>query len=240
MVPTLILFDLDGTLVDTAGAGRRGLERAFAEVFGVPDMTGPSSRVRFNGKTDPTILAELAREAGLSDDTFARGKDRLLAAYLRGLSEDLARPDPRRRVLPGVRPLLEALDRRDDAHLGLLTGNLEPGARLKLGAFDLNRYFVDGGFSSDSPDRAEIARIARDRAARRTGIAFSPRRTVVVGDTELDVACARANGFRAVALASGWVPRERLVAAEPDALLDSFEDLGIVFPALGLDGVEKA
>jgi phosphoglycolate phosphatase-like HAD superfamily hydrolase len=236
MTPTLILFDLDGTLVDTAGAGRRGLERAFEEVFGVASMAGPSSRVRFNGKTDPRILADLAREAGLAEEAFAAGKDRLLAAYLRGLAEDLSRPDPRRQVIPGVRALLDALERRDDAHVGLLTGNLEPGARLKLGAFDLNRYFVDGGFSSDSEDRAEIARVAHRRASVRTGIRFAPDRTCVVGDTELDVACARANGFRAVAIASGWVPRDRLVAASPDVLLDSFEDLSTVLSALGLDG----
>jgi phosphoglycolate phosphatase-like HAD superfamily hydrolase len=236
MVPTLVLFDLDGTLVDTAGAGRRGLERAFEEVFGVRDMAGASSRVRFDGKTDPRILSELARAAGIEESAFEGQKSRLIDAYLKGLSQDLSRPDARRRVLPGVVELLENLDRREGVYLGLLTGNLENGARLKLGAFGLNRFFPDGGFSSDSPDRAVIARIAHSRATLRAGHRFPPSHTHVVGDTELDVACARANGFRAIAVASGWVPREKLIAARPDVLLDSFEALSEVCSALGLNG----
>lgn len=237
MDPTLVLFDLDGTLVDTAGAGRRGLERAFERVFGIESMAGPSKRVRFEGKTDPTILADLAREAGIADAVFAEGRERLLEAYLAGLADDLSRPDPRRRVLPGVVRLLDSLRARPDVHLGLATGNLERGARLKLEPFGLNRYFIDGGFSSDSADRAEIARIAWERATRRAGGPFASSRTFVVGDTELDVACAHANGFRAIAVASGWVPRERLADSGPDALFDTLEELPAVLSALGVDGV---
>lgn len=239
MVPTLVLFDLDGTLVDAGGAGRRGLERAFEQVFGVPNMAGPSSRVRFEGKTDPTILADLAREAGIADADFAERKERLLEAYLEGLADDMARHDPRRRILPGVVPLLEALHARESVHTGLLTGNLERGARIKLEPFGLNRYFADGGFSSDSADRSEIARVAHARASRRTGLRFAADRTFVVGDTELDVACAHANGFRAIAVASGWVSRERLAASGPDVLLDTLEDLPALLRAMGIDGVRR-
>src|SRR5262249_12359461 len=154
---TLVLFAVDGTLVNTAGAGRRGLEHAFREVFDLREIAEPASRVRFEGKSDPAIIAEIAREAGVDGAIVERRSPELPRAYLDGLRRELGRPDPRRRVLPGVSPLLELLDRREDAFLGLVTGNIEEGARAKLQAFDLNRYFPDGGFASDHPDRAEIA-----------------------------------------------------------------------------------
>lgn len=235
MRASLILFDVDGTLVDTAGAGRRALERAFRSVLGLPDIAAVSSRVRFNGKTDPVIIAEIAREAGLDRDAIARLAPALERAYLDALREEMARPDPRRRTIPGVVPLLEALASMREVTLGLLTGNIEEGARIKLDPFGLNRFFADGGFSSDHADRGAIARIAHDKLSRRAGIAFARERTWVVGDTELDVACARVNGFRAAAIDSGWIPRERLEQAEPDALFDDFTDVAAVIEALGLD-----
>jgi phosphoglycolate phosphatase-like HAD superfamily hydrolase len=137
-------------------------------------------------------------------------------------------------VLPGVRETLEMLAGRGDVTLGLLTGNLEAGAWAKLEAFGLADYFEAGGFSSDHADRREIARRAHAKLCAHTGIPFPAARTVVVGDTEHDVDCAQANGFRAVAVASGWVPRERLVEAGPDALLDDFTDSELVLAALDL------
>ena len=113
-----------------------------------------------------------------------------------------------------------------------MTGNVEDGARAKLGAFGLNHFFSDGGFASDHPDRAEIARIAHERLSRRARYRFPAGQVVVVGDTELDVACAKANGFRAVAVESGWVPRERLEAASPDALFEDLTDADAVLAAL--------
>lgn len=234
MKPTLVLFDVDGTLVDLAGAGRRGLERAFRSVFGIDDIREPASRVRFEGKTDPTIIAEIAREAGVPEDEIASRAADLETAYLEGLRDELAEPNPRRRTMPGVFPLLDTLATREGVYLGLLTGNIEAGARLKLDTFGLNRYFADGGFSSDHHDRDMIARIAHDRMVRRTGVRFDASRVSVIGDTELDIRCARANGFRAIAVESGWVPRERLEAARPDALFADLTDLPAVLAALGL------
>jgi phosphoglycolate phosphatase-like HAD superfamily hydrolase len=160
----------------------------------------------------------------------------LQKAYLSALRSELAVPNPRRRVMPGVLPLLAALAARPDVLLGLVSGNVEEGARAKLDAFGLNRFFVDGGFSSDHPQRNEITRIAHERLSRRAGFRFPADRVMVVGDTELDIQSARANAFRAIAVHSGWVPRERLEAAGPDALLPDLTDIAVVLAAMGLAG----
>jgi len=230
----LVLFDVDGTLIDTAGAGRRAVERAFLEVFGV-DAASPRGTVRFGGMTDPAIFLALGRALGVESGTYSERLERLHQVYLGALADEMARHDPRRRVLPGVIELLRALSARDDARMGLITGNLERGARIKLRPFGLNRFFACGGFGSDDPDRAAIARLAWNRAAAHNGEAFDRRRVVVVGDTEHDVACARANGFRSVAVASGWAPRDVLERACPDALLPNLADFSVSLRALGLD-----
>jgi phosphoglycolate phosphatase-like HAD superfamily hydrolase len=234
MRPTLILFDIDGTLVDTCGAGRLGLQESFRKVFGLDDIAGPVSRVRFDGKTDPTIIADIAREAGIPAGSVEARYVKLQEAYLHALRHELASPNPRRRVMPGVRALLDALMARPDVFLGLVTGNVEEGARAKLEAFGLNRYFIDGGFASDHPERNEITRIAHERLSRRAAFRFPADRVMVVGDTELDIQSARANAFRSIAVSSGWVPREQLMAAEPDMLLADLTDVTAVLAAMGL------
>ena len=234
MNPTLVLFDIDGTLVDTAGAGRLGLQEAFRSVFGLVDIEGPVSRVRFDGKTDPTIISDIGREAGISPGSVEARYAELQEAYLQALRKELCVPNPRRRALPGVRPLLDLLTARPDIFLGLVTGNVEEGARVKLDAFDLNRHFVDGGFASDHPERNEIARIAHEKLSRRAGFRFPADRVMVIGDTELDILCARSNGFRSLAVASGGVPRERLEAAGPDTFLPDLRNAAAVLAAMGL------
>lgn len=235
MNPRLILFDIDGTLIDAAGAGRTAIERAFESVFGLSRFDSRAAQVPFAGMTDPIILRDLALAAGISTDRFTRGAPSLERTYLQELAAVLARPDPRRRLIPGVAELLERLATRPSITLSLLTGNLEAGARLKLAAFDLNRYFPDGGFSSDHADRREIARHAWRKASRRAAIEFGREAVVVVGDTEHDIDCARANGFRAVAVHTGWVTRESLELSGPDALLDGFEDTEAALAALGVE-----
>ena len=234
----LILFDVDGTLVDTAGAGRKAVERAFVSVFGLDGVLEPSRGVRFAGCTDPVIFHALARSVGIAPAEWDARRSALESAYLDELAREMARPDSRRRVVPGADRLLEELDRRRDVVLGLLTGNLEDGARLKLRPFDLERYFRGGGFGSDDADRRGIARRATEKLSRIAGIEFAASRIVVVGDTEHDIDCARANGYRAVAVATGWVPREALEAAAPDALLEDFRDLRASLAALGLAPTE--
>ena len=234
MQARLILFDVDGTLVDTAGAGRRAMIQAFHEIFGIDDMESHAARVPFAGLTDPKIFESLAAETDLERKRFLASADRLRKTYLGALRVEMARYDPRRRTLPGVLPLLEALAERDGTFVGLLTGNLEGGARVKLQPFGLNPFFPGGGFGSDHAERREVARIAREKLSGITGVEFDATQVVVVGDTENDVDCARTNGFRAVAVASGWGSRESLVQARPDALLDDLADRGRVFEALGL------
>ena len=149
------------------------------------------------------------------------------------MRHELSRTDgPTRRVLPGVTPLLKALSARDDARLGLLTGNIATGARLKLEAMDLMGYFDGGGFGDDAEDRRGVARAARRDMVRRTGIEFTARDVIVVGDTEKDVDCAHANGFRAIAVDTGWAEPGRLPASRPHALFDDLSDTDAVLRAV--------
>lgn len=230
--PTLVLFDVDGTLVETGGAGRLAFVEAGGRLFGRDGFARAAGRVRFQGRTDPTIVEEIVEVAGIGLAEFRRHEARFWSLYLDLLRETLARPGLPRRVLPGVVELLDELERRAGVHLGLLTGNIEAGARAKLGSLGLNRYFPGGGFASDHRDRRVIARLARDKLSAMHGIEFAAARTVVVGDTGRDVDCARANGYRAVAVDHGWVPRHELESARPDALLDGFTDLDAALRSL--------
>jgi phosphoglycolate phosphatase-like HAD superfamily hydrolase len=221
MTPTLVLFDIDGTLVLTGGAGRRALERAFAEVTG---RAASLDGIPFAGRTDRRIVADLLERAGalgrLGDEPWLA---RLRETYCRFLEEELAAEDgPGRLVLPGVRELLDALAARGDTVAALLTGNFEDGARIKLSHFGLWRYFPWGAFGDAAEDRNALLPVALD-LARARGLAVSPDRTFIVGDTPLDVACARAGGVRAVAVATGGFDAAVLEAAGADVV---FEDLG--------------
>jgi len=231
----LVLFDIDGTLIDAGGAGRAAIHAAFGDVFGVSAEALRSTRVPFAGRTDPVIFRSIAAALGLGDGPYHRYLDALHDAYYRRLAELLERPDPRRRVLPGVRALLDALSARPRTHVGLLTGNLERGARAKLSALGLAGYFEDGGFASDSEDRREIARIAAERIARRIGAPVSPGRTVVIGDTALDVDCARANGFRCIAVGTGGADPATMGTWPCDARFADLADVGAVLAAIDAD-----
>jgi phosphoglycolate phosphatase-like HAD superfamily hydrolase len=223
MLQTALLFDIDGTLVDTNGAGRRAIEHAFSRQFGLDDVGPRVAPVHFAGSTDLRIFEELARVLD-GVEAYRTRREALERAYLDALRERMAEHDPERRVLPGVAALLEQLSRHADTHLGLVTGNMREGARLKLEPFGLDRFFPAGGFGFEHADRREIARIAARRVAEHAGVSFPPSRVVVIGDTPQDVDCARANGFRAVAVGTGWATQEALVASEPDALLPDLAD----------------
>jgi phosphoglycolate phosphatase-like HAD superfamily hydrolase len=194
----LVLFDIDGTLVDCGGQARRAFATALTEVIGT---AGAIDSYDFSGKPDPRIVLDLLAGMGLSrDETLARLPE-VRRVYLERLEETLV--VERMRLLPGVGDLLDRLSARDDVALGLLTGNWEPGGRIKLSRFDLNRYFPFGSFGDDSFDRHDLPPIALERAAAHVGTEIRAEETLLVGDSLLDVSCARAHGIRCLAVATG-------------------------------------
>lgn len=225
---TLVLFDIDGTLVLTGGAGGRALRRTFADLFGVDRVDVPP----LSGRTDCWIFAEMLRRHAIDVDE-ATGR-RVREVYLEHLAREVAVEAPGKGVLPGVCPLLDALSGRDDLYLGLLTGNVAAGARIKLEHFDLWRYFGGGGFGDTSPERTLLYYDAIDAIARTTGHSFAPRDTVIIGDTPLDVAVAIETGARSLGVSTGACGSEELRRAGADEVLDDLSDLTRVLTALGI------
>jgi phosphoglycolate phosphatase-like HAD superfamily hydrolase len=209
----LVLWDIDGTLVDSAGHGRYAFEDAYRALAGRP-FEGP---IEMAGRTDHQIAMEMLD--GL-DGEPSRLLDELVAAL--AARKELIRREGR--TYPGVPATLSALARRDDVAQSLLTGNVEVNAAVKLGAFGLERWldFELGAYGSDPHEaRSDLVAIARERAQAKLGEPVEP---VLVGDTPLDVRAAREAGARAVAVATGFSDLEQLRAAEPDALLTDLSD----------------
>jgi phosphoglycolate phosphatase len=216
----LVLFDIDGTLVIAKGAGRRALGRALERVYGT---TGPMEGYDFRGKTDPRIVRDLMEAAGIVADVIGHGLDECFETYARGLVDEIG-DGQCVRVLPGVAELLRRLDATEGVLLGLLSGNIEEGARIKLAPTGLWPYFRTGAFGSDDGDRRRLPSLAARRAQALTGHGFRPEDVLVIGDTPLDIECARAFGAVAVAVATGFHPSSELEALGPDLLFDSFAD----------------
>jgi len=205
----LVLFDIDGTLVLTGGAGIRAMNRAGQSVLGVPAIL---NGVEVAGRTDWSIFHDALLKIGrdLDDDLFARLREEHIA-FLR--HEILQPGHGVKAVMPGIREILPALHARDDVFVGLLTGNFEGAARIKLEHFDLWRYFRCGAYGDDAADRNALVPIALARA-RALGLGdTSFERVIVVGDTPNDVACARAVGAVPVAVATGTYSVEQLKAS---------------------------
>ena len=209
------LFDVDGTLLMTQGAGRDALVLALREAHGIEDDL---STIAFAGRTDRLITDEIAARHGLRFDEASRMAffDRVVA-HMRALMTP-----PRGGLLPGVASLLAHVDAEPAWVSALLTGNESRMARVKLDAFGVWERFAWGTYGKEGEDRDAIARLAVARAAQRHGV--DPGRCIVVGDTEHDVACARAAGARAVAVATGGRDRAALAACAPDLLLDDLAD----------------
>ena len=224
----LFLFDVDGTLVTARGAGRAAFGRALQATYGTP---GAVDVYDFRGKTDPRIVWDLMRGAGLDDAAITRGLDAFFAAYLEELRRAIG-DGSRVQVMPGVAAVVSALAARDDALVGLLTGNIEAGARLKLAPTGLWPLFSVGAFGSDDMDRRRLPAIARARARLVAGRDFPFARVTIIGYTPLDVDCARACGAVAVAVATGQHPQEELAACEPDHIFADFTDVARALAAL--------
>lgn len=227
----LLLFDIDGTLVDTDGAGREALRRALREVFG---ETGPIDSFDFHGRTDPGIVRGLMRAAGRPREEVAASLRSVWSVYLEALGEELERRRRAGRVTPypGVLELLERTARDDRFALALVTGNLAAGAWKKLDAAELAHHFAFGAFGSDSARREELPPLALRRAGRQLGREYAPGQAVVIGDTPEDVRCARAAGTRAVTVATGRHGREELVEHRPDHAFEDLSDTDAVLEAL--------
>lgn len=215
----LVLFDIDGTILLTNGAGKRAVHRALLDVFGA---SGPADH-RFDGKTDPQIVRELMRMEGHADEHIDSRMQALLDRYVAYLHEELEASDRPVRVMPGVFELLDALEARHDVLMGLLTGNLPAGARAKLaaGGIDPDRFRV-GAYGSDHELRGELPAVAQRRAREELGIAVEGSDIVVIGDTPADLQCGRSIGARAIGVATGQYSVEDLLSHGPATV---FEDL---------------
>jgi len=231
----LVLFDVDGTLVTARGSGRRAMTRAFAAVFGV---TGPIERYDFRGKTDPQIVADLMKAAGLEPVEIAARLDAFYARYLDELRAEIGR-GAHVALMPGIGDLIPRLSRQPGIVVGLLTGNIEGGARIKLAPTGLWSYFRVGAYGSDDADRSRLPAVAVRRAEALIERPIETGRVLVVGDTPLDIDCARASGAVAVAVATGQHSLDELAACRPDLLFSDFADVPRALATL-LDGGSRS
>jgi phosphoglycolate phosphatase-like HAD superfamily hydrolase len=215
----LVLFDVDGTLVRTDGAGRRAIHHALTEVFGA---SGPTD-YWFDGKTDRQIVRELMRMVGHDDDQIDARMRAVFERYVERLRLELQAPGYQPRALPGVFDLLDALEARPDIVLGLLTGNLVEGAWAKLEAVGIDpARFRVGAFGSDHEHRPSLPEVARRRLRDALGVDVSGSDVVIIGDTPADVTCGRAVGARAIGVATGRYSTQEL---ESHGAVAAFADL---------------
>ena len=211
------LFDIDGTLLRTGGAGQRAMERALTDVFGVPD---PYEDIPAAGRTDRAITADLFAHHELSPTEPEW--QQFQSVYFGHLQTTLR--DLEGMILPGIETLLDRLSTRRDVTLGLLTGNFREAARLKLEHHAIDHHFAFGGYGDQHHDRDDVARVAWSEACRHLGRDIDPSAVCVIGDTPSDVKCARAIGARAIAVATGMFSAEELIRSQPDELYHDFSD----------------
>jgi len=213
-----ILFDIDGTLIDSGGAGTRALTRAFKEIFGIGDAF---NNISMAGKTDPQIMRDaLCRYQVASNDDYY--VELLKLKYIDFLREEIMISNGRR-IMPGIKELLDHLGELN-VHVGLLTGNLEDGAMIKLDAFGLGCYFSFGAFGSDDEDRNRLLPIAVKRIKQSRDISIRPEDVVVIGDTPLDAECAKVHGAVSVLVATGPYDLETLNGIDADFLYSDLSD----------------
>ncbi len=222
---TLLLWDIDGTLIASGGAGMRALQVALRNVFGI---AGSLDDIEFAGRTDRWIMRQICAKFDLpfTEENFSR----YFEGYIAALPGELAQPHAR--VLPGVRALLSAVAERDDVVQGLLTGNIQRGAQLKLGHHGLWDYFSFGAFADDSEHRNELGPHALRRAHAHAGVEFAPARVWIIGDTPHDIACARVIGARVLAVATGGHTLDQLRAHAPDHVIADLAETAAVLRLL--------
>lgn len=225
----LVLFDIDGTILLTAGAGRRAIVAAISEEVG---SSATLNQVRFDGKTDPQIVTELLEAAGDPGPHDRERVEALCSRYVTLLQHELERPANRTTLMPGVRSLLDRLE-KENVLLGLLTGNMAQGAALKLraGGIDPARFVV-GAYGSDSAYRPELPPIAARRAEPYLGHTPSGSDVVIIGDTPADIACGACIEARAIGVATGAYSVADLMACTPHAAFEDLSDTDRVVEAI--------
>jgi phosphoglycolate phosphatase-like HAD superfamily hydrolase len=225
-----VLFDIDGTILLTAGAGRRAIVAALA---GEVADTSAFDRIRFDGKTDPQIVAELLEAAGRPELRESPRVRALCRRYVGLLARELERPTTRTTVMPGVHPLLDRLEAEAGVVLGLLTGNLAEGAAMKLrsGGIDPSRFVV-GAYGSDAAHRPDLPAIAARRAEPLFGRMPAGAEVVIIGDTPADVACGVGIAARAVAVATGSYSVQDLSACGAHAVFEDLQETEAVLAAI--------
>lgn len=222
----LLLFDIDGTLIDSGGAGIYALRDVLQEKWGITsDLAG----VEIAGKTDPSIVRQILRSQKLAES--GENVAMFLELYAEGLSRELPRREGR--VLHGIDELLPRLQDRAQIVLALLTGNIERGAKLKLEHYGLWRFFEFGAFADDSDDRNALGSFARKRAREKHAVDFANDAIDVIGDTPHDIACGKAIGARTIAVATGNFSCADLAKYQPDVVLEDFSEVDALIAQLG-------
>ncbi len=215
----ILLFDIDGTLISTGGAGYRAMTRAFESVFNIPDgLQG----ISLSGMTDRIIFknACTARQIEWQKEQ----EDQFKSLYLKFLSEEIKKPNPKKYICPGIGELLPRLQEIPEVHLGLLTGNFARGAEIKLEAFDLYKFFDFGAYGDDNGDRNLLFNYAVERLQQKTGIVPRGDQVWIIGDTPRDIACARPHQAWSVAVATGVFSAAQLEAENPHFLFNDLSD----------------
>jgi phosphoglycolate phosphatase len=226
MTKRLLLFDIDGTLIDSGGAGIQSLKDVLQHQFGIDDdLRG----IEVAGKTDTGIVHQILRKQKIELS------EKRVAAFLDLYADFLARELPQRkgRLLPGVAELLPKLQARRQNVLALLTGNIAEGARLKLRHYGIWDFFEFGAFADDHHDRNELGPFAQRRAREKHAIDFSATEIDVIGDTPHDIACGKAIGARTIAVATGSYSRAQLSEYQPDWVVDDFSEVDALIAELG-------
>ena len=219
-----LLFDIDGTLLLSGGAGWTAMQIAFQQVFEQREV----DHVPVRGRTDRGIVAEMFCNQGVDDNV--QNRQRFFDVYLSRLPKTLAKSNGS--LLPGVSSLLNELSDDPDICLGLLTGNIEPAAWTKLKHFEIDCHFSFGGFGGDDKNRNQVAEKALAAGKAHSSTILENHRTIVIGDTVRDIQCARSIDCRCIGVLTGGSSRQEMSEADPDLLLDDLSD-----PTQFIDGI---